>query len=115
LAKHLLLAFVALSLLVGVADAYLYYRGAGSEIGMSLAWAVLLSTLVAMWIEADSRRYRAVYRPFEFGFLLFLVWPVYLPYYLLRTRRALGLLWLAGFLVLYSFGLLLSVAIYLGG
>jgi len=44
---------------------------------------------------------------------VFVFWLPYVPYYLLRTRRSLGLLWLLGFFLLFHAGYLLQWFIYL--
>jgi len=68
--------------------------------------------LVIAWVELDCRERKGIYRPFEFGFLLLLFWPFYLPYYLFRTRRAYATLWLIGFVGLYYLGYLLQWVIH---
>ncbi len=36
--------------------------------------------------------------------MIFIFWFVYLPYYLFRTRKLRGLLWLLGFALLFYLG-----------
>ncbi len=101
IARIILITIVGLAIFAAGADAALYQRdGVGAE-RLSLAWAIIFSLLVAMWIEADSRGNPKVYRPYDFAFLMYLVWPLYLPYYLVRTRGTWGLAWLMGFVSLY--------------
>jgi hypothetical protein len=104
----------ALSIAVGIANACLYYSGTSSSGNLEIVWALTFVVLIAMWVEADSRSYPEVYRPYEFGFLAFLFWFAYLPYYLVRTRKATGLLWLLGLAALYQLGFILKLALYLG-
>ena len=58
---------------------------------------------VAPLVE-DSKSYPAIYKPFEFGFLVYIIYPLYLPYYLWRTRRFVGLLFFIAFVVLFCLG-----------
>ena len=68
-------------------------------------WNFIFSILLAGWIIEDSRNRANIYRPFCFGFLLWTFVLPYAPYYLIRTRGAAGLLWIAGGVVLFFAGL----------
>lgn len=59
---------------------------------------------LVLWVNADSKERPQIVRPFDYGLLLYLFWLPYLPYYLWRTRGGLGLLMLAGFLLLFVLG-----------
>lgn len=72
---------------------------------------MLSALLLIFWIDADSRDQPQVGRPFDFGFLLMIFWLPYLPYYLWRTRRGVGLWMFAGFVGLFSLGFLVQVAL----
>lgn len=64
------------------------------------AWFFVFSATAACWGTSDARA-RQVARSFDFGFYIFLLWPVTLPYYLMRTRGAFGFWVFVGFVVLY--------------
>jgi hypothetical protein len=68
--------------------------------------------LLILWVDADSKDYPQITRPFDYGFLLYLFRLPYLPYYLWRTRGFSGLLMFAGFLSLLLLGWLIQVGIY---
>jgi hypothetical protein len=73
--------------------------------------ATYLTGLVAvfflvLWVDADSRTQAQIYRPFEFGYLVLLLWIPYLPYYLWRTRRWRGAVMLGLFAVSFFAGYL---------
>jgi hypothetical protein len=64
----------------------------------------LLSTfvfrlMVVCWVRVDARAHRYL-APFDFDAFVFFAWPLVVPYYLSRTRGALGLLSSAGILAL---------------
>lgn len=113
IARPIMRTIVGLGLLVAGTEAALFYQTGLEAERLSLAWSVVFSLLVATWIEADSRGDARVYRPYEFGFLAYLIWPLYLPYYLIRTRGALGFAWLVGLAILYLLGWVLKTAIWL--
>jgi hypothetical protein len=71
---------------------------------LAFGWPIAFLFLVALWLVEDSKSFPVIYKPFEFGFLVYLAAPFYLPYYLWRTRRFGGLLLLVGFVVLYYLG-----------
>jgi hypothetical protein len=75
-----------------------------------ILWAITFNLILAMWVEADSRSRPEIYRPYNLGFFAFFFWFAYVPYYLVRTRRLVGVLWLVGFLSLYLLGFLLTLA-----
>ena len=69
--------------------------------------------LLAMWIDDDSRGRPEVTRPsFDLGLFICLIWILYLPWYLLRTRGPRGWLWIAGLLLLVFLGPILQMLIY---
>jgi hypothetical protein len=54
--------------------------------------------LVGIWVDEDSRGRANIYRPYEHGWLIYVYWIPYVPYYLWRTRGVNGLFAFAGLL-----------------
>jgi hypothetical protein len=104
----LLLTLVGLSSLVSAYEGVLYWYDAEWTTNVLFIWDLVFIFLLVLWIDADSKDYRKIYRPFEYGYLVLLFWLPYLPYYLWRTRGALGLLALGGFAGLYFMGYLIQ-------
>ena len=52
------------------------------------------------WLRSDSRK-RGIILVYDLGFFLGIAWPLVMPYYLLKTRGARGLLIIFGFIVVY--------------
>jgi hypothetical protein len=73
---------------------------------------LLLVLLLALWVDADSKDYPQIKRPFDYGFLVLMFWLPYLPYYLWRTRGGVGLLMFGGFMSLLIMGNLSKSLIY---
>jgi hypothetical protein len=82
--------------------------------GLTL-WNVVFPLTLAWWVSADSRNHPAIYRPFEFGWLVLYALPIYLPYYLVRTRGLAGVGLLLGFIALYCLGTLMQLALWAMG
>jgi len=102
-----------MSVAVGLYQATLFYLGSDTSAEFERAWTSVLPLLLAFWTEADSRNRPEVYRPsFDMGLFIYLIWIVYLPFYLLRTRGARGWLWIAGLLSLAFLGTILQWGIY---
>ncbi|MDQ3918173.1 MAG: hypothetical protein M3348_06815 [Acidobacteriota bacterium] len=72
---------------------------------LGLLWAV------GWWLRDDSRR-RGVAWVFDMGLFLYIAWPLFMPYYLLKTRGAKGLLLMLAFAVVYGGALAAGVALY---
>jgi hypothetical protein len=106
-----LAVLIFLMLAEGAYEAVAFSHGHFVSDSFQAVWGLVFTLLLVFWIDRDRRRFN-VYHPFEFGFLVFLFWIPYLPYYLVRTRRVAGLLWLVGFIFLLCFGYLLELIIW---
>ena len=110
--RVVLLTLAVLSVAVGAYEAVLFSLGRAAGQPFQIVWSLVFLLLLISWLELDSRGRKEIYRPFEFGFLLLFFWLPYLPYYLVRTRHAGGLLWLLGFVLLFYLGYALQWLIY---
>jgi hypothetical protein len=61
--------------------------------------SVAQQLFVALWVYLDRQR-RHLNLPFEFDAFVFFAWPIVLPYYLVKSRGAFGLLLAALFFTL---------------
>jgi hypothetical protein len=68
--------------------------------------------ITGWWLRTDSRKreFRWVY---DMGLFLYVAWPIVLPYYLLKTRGARGLLVILGFVAAYIAAAVLGMMLYL--
>lgn len=64
-----------------------------------LSWIGLL-WIIGWWLRTDSRG-RDVARVYDMGFFLFIAWPLVLPYHLVKTRGAKGLVAVVAFVAAY--------------
>src|SRR2546429_8105415 len=96
--------------------AYGVYLGAQLELPPAVTLLYWLGFLwvVGWWLRTDSRQ-RGVASIYDLGFFLYIAWPVGMPYYLVKTRGAKGLLLILAFIVAYVgaaiFGIVLSVSV----
>jgi hypothetical protein len=68
--------------------------------GLGAAWLIGFALLVAFWAREDAA-VKKVHRTLDFSFYFLLVWPLALPYYLIKTRGVEGVVYFLGFAVLY--------------
>jgi hypothetical protein len=87
-------------LLCGVMGACYGFAGVEPGSAVTLGFRFVPFLAVAFWFELDARRARRMPVAHDYGMLAWAIWPVYLPWYAIRTRgRAAG--WrLAGKLLL---------------
>ena len=78
-----------------------------------LHWAAQL-WIIGWWLRTDSRK-RGVMWVYDLGLFLSIAWPILMPYYLVKSRGAKGLLVVLGFIGAYVgatiVGAILSVTI----
>ena len=92
------------------------YFGAQLEFpeGLTVIYAFGLLWAIGWWVRTDSLR-RGVLSAYDLGFFLYLAWPFIMPYYLVKTRGAKGLVVILGFVVAYVgaalVGIVLSVLV----
>ena len=81
----------------------------------SFIYAMGFLWLITAWLFTDSRK-RGINLAYEMGMFLYIAWPIYMPYHLIKTRGARGLLVILGFLVVYigawMVGLAVSLALF---
>lgn len=82
----------------------------GAPAVITFSDAVGFLWLVGWWLRRDSRL-RSVISIYDLGMFLYILWPFIMPYYLLKTRGARGLLVILGFVVAYVGGLVVGVTI----
>lgn len=90
---------------VGQAGAGFYWAvEAGPSPAFTILYALGFLWGVGWWLRRDSRR-RGVKWVMDMGMFLYVAWPLIMPYHLLRTRGAKGLLLILGFAAVYVGGL----------
>ncbi|MCP5306767.1 MAG: hypothetical protein H6953_15095 [Chromatiaceae bacterium] len=63
-------------------------------------WHLVFVILSVMWVYADSKK-QEFERPFEFGFIVYVLWPIVFPWYLVTTRGLEGIVLFLGFLAIW--------------
>lgn len=102
--SFLLWTLVIVSLLGAIYEGALYWHGVEPTENLLSLWQLFFIVLLVLWVDADSKDHPEIYRPYEYGYLVFLFWLPYLPFYLWRTRRVFGIAMFGGFLALLYLG-----------
>ena len=110
--SFLLWSLIIVSLLGAIYEGVLYWYGTAPADNLLSLWQLFFIVLLVLWVDADSKDHPEIYRPYEYGYLVFLFWLPYLPFYLWRTRRAVGVVMLGGFIAMLYLGSLGQWLIY---
>jgi hypothetical protein len=104
---------LGIGVVVAVYQAVIFYLGLPASADFEQAWGYVFAGMLAFWVNEDSKGRSEIYRPsFDIGLFIYLVWLIYLPYYLLRTRGRQGWLWILGLFVLAFLGAILQLIVY---
>lgn len=90
-----LLPLIALTAIYTVGLSVIGVQHLGSPEHSGLLYALAFSLLLTGWVRAD-RRTRGFSAPFEFDVFVYFAWPIFVPYYLFRTRGWMGLIFGVG-------------------
>ena len=105
-------SLVIVSTISAAVEGLYYQRDMPSSPAAADLAALVSSFLIALWIDVDSKGRPQVGRCFDYGFFVYVSWPLYLPWYLQRTRGGVGLLMYAGFGVPFLLGYFVQWSIY---
>ena len=105
------LALGAFFLVANVANGLYSARSVEPSGAFGALWYLGAAGVITYWVHADCRRL-GVREPLDLGLFVLLVWPLALPYHLLKTRGSRGLLTLAGLLVLFVATYLMGVLVF---
>lgn len=89
----------------------LYYgRQVEPPPAFTLIYAVALLWIMGWWLRTDSRKHGVAW-VYDMGFFLVIAWPFIMPYYLLKSRGAKGLLVILAFVSAYIAALIIGITI----
>lgn len=88
------LIFLAIGM--GAVEVIMNSRGEVVSDSTQSLWGFIFLIVTIVWAMADSET-TEFERPFDFGFLMYVLWPIALPYYLISTRGIEGLVLFFGF------------------
>ena len=74
-------------------------------------WKISFFILTILWVKEDLKT-KDFEQPFEFSFLLYILWPITFPWYLVSTRNFKGFVLFLGFLLIFFFPWLSALISY---
>lgn len=89
-----------LSCLVTIVEVMLNLKGEVISLSAETTWGLIFLFLSIQWVNCDADR-ENFSKPFDFGFLVYIFWPIALPWYLISTRGIEGLLVYLGFIAVW--------------
>lgn len=111
--KFIIITLSALSMMLALASSYATYMGDAVSEMTFVIWSAVFALMIAFWTSIDARS-RALYTSFDYAYLIFVFWPVFLPYHLIKTRGYEGFLMFAGIAALYLLPFISELVIWAG-
>lgn len=110
--KHLYIyTLIVFFLCLGVVQVLLNLKGQEISKSTETLWGIIFIILTIFWVYCDAGR-SDFEKPFDFGFLVYIFWPVALPWYLVSTRGMEGVLIFLGFIALWIGPWLMGLVAY---
>jgi hypothetical protein len=102
------------TLLAAYAATLFYLRSETPNDGLFRLHRFLLTALVATWVVADAQKSGRAHPSFDHGWFVFIALPIYVPYYLISTRRwRRGLAILSGIILLFMLPWIMEWVVWL--
>lgn len=93
-----LAVYILLLLSIGMGTVEVLFNSNGKLVSSSTQtlWSLVFSVITIVWVMADAKT-NIFNKPFDFGFLMYIFWPIAFPYYLVSTRGVEGIVLFIGF------------------
>ena len=95
-----MVAFIILGTGMGIVEVISGLKEVEASDSTHVLWSIIFFVLVALWVREDSNR-DGFDKPFDLGFLIYILWPITLPWYLISTRGADGIFMFLGIVLLF--------------
>ena len=104
-------ALFLLSFGMGLIEVLFNIKGELASDSTQAIWGIVSIFLTILWayFDADTEGFE---KPFDFGLLAYIFWPVAFPWYLVKTRGIEGLVMFVGFMALWFGPWLAGVVAY---
>jgi hypothetical protein len=96
---------------VTLIEVILNLKGEAISLTTETTWGLIFIFLSILWVNCDAD-WNEFEKPFDFGFIVYVLWPVALPWYLVHTRGVEGLLVYLGFITIWLLPWLAGLVIH---
>jgi CDP-diglyceride synthetase len=96
----IILGVLIVAILYGLLEVLAALKEQATSDATNYLWTFIFALVIALWTSNDAKS-RDLYKPYEYSYFVFIFWPFVLPYHLVKTRGAEGLLMYLGVLGLY--------------
>ena len=107
--KIVVIGLVLLSILYGLVEGYLALNGQTTSEHLHFGWSIAFALFIALWAANDETA-EDLYQSYEYLYFVLLLWPIFLPYHLVKTRGMDGVLMFSGILGIYLLPFLCGLA-----
>jgi len=92
---------IGLSICLTIIEILLNSQGKEVSNSTALLWSLIFIVLSILWANSDIDS-TDLEKPFDFGFLIYILWPIAFPWYLIKTRGFKGILLYTGFILVWQ-------------
>lgn len=107
--KIVVLGLTVVSILYGLVEALAALDQQPTSRHLHFSWSIAFALFIALW-AANDETVEDLYKSYEYLYVGLLLWPLFLPYHLVKTRGTEGLLVYFGILGLYLLPFLCGIA-----
>ena len=108
--KIVILGLTLVSILYSGVESYVALKGQTTSAHLHFIWSVAYALFIALW-AANDEKIDNLYTSYEYLYVALLLWPVFLPHYLIKTRGLDGVLMFSGILGIYLFPFLCGLLV----
>lgn len=98
--KIVIIGLMSISILYSAVETVAALEGQITSAHLHFSWSVAYALFIALW-AANDEKIEDLYTSYEYLYVALLLWPIFLPYYLIKTRGMDGVLMFAGILGIY--------------
>jgi hypothetical protein len=98
--KIVVIGLTLVSILYSGVEFFSAQNGQTTSAHLHFSWSVAYALFIALW-AANDEKIEDLYQSYEYLYVALLLWPIFLPYYLFKTRGMDGVLMSFGILSIY--------------
>jgi hypothetical protein len=98
--KIVVIGLILVSVLYGLVEGFYALNGQATSRHLHFGWAIAFALFIALW-TANDKTAEDMYQSYEYLYFVLILWPVFLPYHLVKTRGVDGVFMFAGILGIY--------------
>ncbi len=98
--KIVVIGLILMSILYGLVESIWALNEQATSGHLHFIWTIAFALFIALW-AANDETVEDLYKSYEYLYFVLLLWPIFLPYHLVKTRGADGVFMFTGILGIY--------------